>query len=176
MAKKKVNSVFDLAMKCRNFAIAKDETRPHLMGVYHDAQEKRSLSTNGYVLAISKILFQEELQGLIIDKNMLVVKREFPKWKKVEPVNFKGSIVFNLPEKLLLKGKTDLERAVYFHDNGQVLFEKKENFIFALDGANLKPIIGNALRFKWNSDLSPVLVELSEDYPEEKFIIMPVKV
>jgi DNA polymerase III sliding clamp (beta) subunit (PCNA family) len=176
MVKKKVNSVFDLAMKCRNFAIAKDKTRPYLMGVYHDAEAKRSVTTNGHVLALSKILFQEELQGLIIDKDMLVVKREFPKWQNVLPIKFSGEAAFMLPEKLMLKGKSSLERSVYFHSDGQVLFEKKENFVFALDSANLKPIIGCALRFKWNNELSPVLVELSEDYPEEKFIIMPVKV
>jgi len=176
MAKKKAFNLLELVLKCRKFAISKDKTRPYLQGVYFDKDEKRSVTTNGYVMSVSKILYQEELGGLLLDSDFTVFKREFPKWQSVIPSKFNDECFYEIEERFFIKSKKPEDRKVFFYKDGTLSLEEKEGYLFALDSFYLEPLKGLKLYFKSNNALSPVTVQLSEDYREEIFIIMPIKV
>ncbi len=202
MAKAKVKNIFDLVSACRKHSMSKDETRSYLMGVYFDKEEKVCVSTNGHILTKSKILYCDELAGLIVMPDYTVNKREFPKWQGVIPSKCDFEAVFSIEAKHILKGKIPQDRTVYFKgrdvSQGEISLERTMDFDFALDSEFLKPLVGHALKFGWNQSctkqynrsgeriddkfcpsLSPVIVrlghEFGENYNEEIYIIMPIK-
>ena len=129
----------EIMLKVRNHAISDDEIRPQLMGVYFD-ESGVSISTNGHILSHSKILFQEELKGMIINENFEVVKREFPRWQPVIPTKFEKSATVVLKKNMLKKGKRHPENSIYF-DGEKFKLDQPENFEFCINSQLLKNFI-----------------------------------
>ena len=172
---KKINNFFDLIVKVRAACVSKDETRVSIMGIHFAEKEKRSVATNGHILSVSKILYQDELKGLTIDKNFTVIGRDYPSWQAVLPSKFEGSATFYINPQFCVKSKNQTDRRVFFYADGSMRLEKKEGYVFCLDGQYLEVLKDMSFKFSWCNALSPVQVELDPVKTEEIYIIMPIK-
>lgn len=65
--------------------VGKDVYRPNLTGVFHDADNKVAAATDTHVLLVSKVDYNEEYAGRIIDKKGDDCKGRFPNYKCVIP-------------------------------------------------------------------------------------------
>lgn len=172
---KKITNFYDLILKVRAACVSKDETRASIMGIHFAEKEKRSVATNGCILSVSKILYQDELKGLTIDKNFTVIHRDYPSWQVVLPTKFVGSATFYINPQFCVKSKKQTDRRVFFFADGSMSLEQKEGFVFCLDSQYLEVLKDMSFKFSWCNALSPVQVELAADKPEEIYIIMPIK-
>lgn len=166
----------ELILEVRNFCISKDKTKPYLNGVYFD-ETGVSISTNGYVLSHSRMLFEEKLKDLIIGENFTVIERGSPNWKIVIPSKFTNKVnAIKLNKNLLKKSKKQLERAIYF-DGENFKFDKPEKFEFAIDSKLLTPLLKDetVINIEWNNALQAIKIVFSDSMPDEFMIVMPIR-
>lgn len=175
----KSKNIIDIIKACRDFSISKDETRFSLRGVCFDEVTKKAVSTNGHVLTASGSLYREELKGLIVSLDLNVIGAEFPKWEMVVPKKNLKTLKFTIEKRHVIKDRDIKKRYIFFYDNGPIVedglisFGKKENYLFCLDSAFLKPIAEDReYTVHYIDAKSPVIFDFGDMH--DYYIIMPI--
>lgn len=65
--------------------VSKEQYRPNLMGVYHDAENKVAVATDTHAVIVSKRDYIECEESHIVDKNGDEIKGRYPDYKRVIP-------------------------------------------------------------------------------------------
>jgi len=167
-----------------NFCISKDETRPFLTGICHYSPLRALVSNNGHIGCILKSRYSEKLADKIIDaKTYELIDREYPNVTTVIPNHSKLKKAEFIIDKIhyVKQVKDEKPTYIYFHDdqkgNTSVNFEKKKNFVFAVNAYYLKYMSGNTWHVAYQNKNLPLLIALSDDYFDgDTFLMMPIKV
>ena len=167
---------YDLVMKCLKFSISKDETRLHLNGVYYNSKDLEAVSTDGYILTASKILYKPEFKDLIVDfNNMTTIDREYLKYQAVIPKKFNTEFEIYIPKDAVIKGKNQRDYHAYITKEAELIISREtpKEFLVKLNTHFLKPLQGYKLKVGINGELNPIKFELIED--DSYYIVMPMK-
>jgi hypothetical protein len=183
MSKQKQNKEFlSLARKCLKFSISKDQTRPSLMGVCHAPDIKALTSTNGHVLTALPALFENDLEGKIIDSDFRLIERDFPRLNGIFPDISKAKITgeISISKSIALKNKKPIfaylnknkENNTYFFTHDSTV-----NTLIAINSYYLKPLEGFTFDFYFFDEHRPLVFSLSRltEFRNNIYLIMPVK-
>lgn len=167
----------NVVKKCLKFSISKDETRVHLNGVYFNSEEKEAVSTDGYILTVSKTLYENSFADYIVDfENMTVINREYLNYKPVIPNKFEHNLDISIPKQdPIIKGKNQREYRLYILKDGKIEISKEpsQDYLVALNPHFFKPLQGCTVKVGINGQLNPIKVELIEN--DSYYIIMPLR-
>ena len=172
------NKTYNLIKKCLKFSISKDETRLCLNGAYYDNSTLNVVSTDGYILTKSSLMYIPELSGLIVDyKNMTIIRMDYVKWESVIPKKFEHNITVKFPKNdTVIKGRDQNEYGAFILNDGRLVISSNtpENAIVKLNPHFLKPLQGYTLEVGLNNSMNPIRVSL-DGTEDNIYIIMPIK-
>jgi hypothetical protein len=169
---------YETLQKLLKFSISKDETRPYLNGVYFDSKLEQAVSTDGYIMTVSKRLYVPEFADKIINFNdMNVCDREFLKYSSILPRKFEGEFMVTIPKAdPIIKGKNERQYGFFLKKDQtwEIAINPPQDIICKLNPHFLKPLQGLTIKVKYNGELNPVVFELVED--DTIYVVMPIKV
>ena len=172
------NSTYKLIEKCLKFSISKDETGFILNGVYYDDSTLDAVSTDGYILTKSRLMYMPELANLIVNyTDMTIIRRDYLKWQSVIPNKFEHNVVVNFPKNdSVIKGKNQREYGAFILNDSRLVISSNvpENALVKLNPHFLKPLQGYTLEVGLNGPLNPIRVSL-DGTEDNIYIIMPMK-
>lgn len=166
----------DLVLKCLKFSISKDETKLYMNGVYYNPKDQEAVSTDGYILTVSKMLYKPEFKDLIVDfNNMTIIEMEYLKYQAVIPKKFNTEFEIYIPKDSIIKGKNQKEYNAYITKEAEVIISREtpKEFLVKINPHFLKPLQGYNLKVGINGELNPIKFELIED--DSYYVVMPLR-
>ena len=166
------------------FSVSKDETRPHLMHVWHDPDIKALVSTNGHTATILKSRYNSRLDNILIDsKTFEVSMREPVKIVNILPSKFRLEVTYTIEKHHYVRQIGAKVTKAHFFEDGSISmggnssewgFGRKR--LFTVNASFLKHLAtGHSYTFGYNAELTPVVVALNEgNLKGDIFVIMPL--
>lgn len=166
------------------FSSCKDENRPSIIGYHHNDSIKSVVSTNGYVMTVSKSLYDEKLKGLTVMPDAISLNpSSFPDF--ISLINSKDNSEIkeakvNIMKMFSVKMKGQVI-PVHFNmkENGEIVssFQRKKETLFTINSKFLSPLADGVTRYvRWKDACGTVYFSLFDDNKFEDFmVIMPIK-
>lgn len=88
---------------------AKEKYRPAMCGIFHDADDKVAVATDGHVLLVSKSDYNEDFAGKTVDEYGNEIESKIPKYKSVLPCSLDNYQSYPLSAEDVRKGLNELK-------------------------------------------------------------------